>query len=93
MYSSNAGISAFQSRNQLSHFFIQVWRPWRQYVQRKATFSDLGRRIENATLDLLSLHYLLQWVSIIVQQGDAAAIMGTAEKDSGIGSSSWADCM
>ena len=48
-------------------------------------FRDLGRRIAAATSDPLSQQYLLQGVAVAVQRGNAAAVLGTADRDSAIG--------
>ena len=45
-------------------------------------FRDLGQRIAAATSEPLSHQYLLQRVAVAVQRGNAAAILGTAERDS-----------
>ena len=45
-------------------------------------FRDLGRRIAVATSEPLSHQHLLQWVSVAIQHGNAAAILGTAQRDS-----------
>ena len=39
---------------------------------------DLGRRIADTTLDLLSAHHLRQTIAVAVQRGNAAAILGTS---------------
>ena len=43
-------------------------------------FRDLGRWIVVATSEPLSHHYLLQRVSVVIQRGNAAAILETAER-------------
>ena len=44
----------------------------RQFVK------DLGRRIEDTTLEPLSAYYLKQRIAVAVQRGNAVAILGTS---------------
>ena len=43
--------------------------------------SDLGQRLHQVTGEARSKEYLLQKLSIAIQRGNAAAVLGTAEKD------------
>ena len=62
-----------------SHYFVPV------AVEALGVFGPeahsflqaLGHRIANATQDQLSNHYLRQGISVAVQRGNAAAILGT----------------
>ena len=44
--------------------------------------SDLGQRLHQVTGEARSKEYLLQKLSIAFQRGNAAAVLGTAERDS-----------
>ena len=48
-------------------------------------FRDLGRQIAVATSDPLSHQYLQQRVATTVQQGNAVAVLGMAERDAAVG--------
>ena len=67
-----------------SHFFVPIAVETLGAMGPEAghIFRDLGRRIAAATSELLSYQYLLQPVAVAVQRGNAAAILGTAERDS-----------
>ena len=43
--------------------------------------SDLGQRLHQVTGEARSKEYLLQKLSIAIQRGNAAAVLGTAERD------------
>ena len=43
--------------------------------------SDLGQRLRQVTGEARSKEYLLQKLSIAIQRGNAAAVLGTAERD------------
>ena len=70
-----------------SHFFVPVAVETLGVMGPEAGhfFRDLGRRIAAATSDPLSHQYLLQRVAVAVQRGNAAAVLGTAERDSAVG--------
>ena len=42
---------------------------------------ELGRRLKEATLEPLSHHFLLQRISVAVQRGNTAAILGSIASD------------
>ena len=50
------------------------WRP-----AARTFLSDIGRRIEQATGRERSSEFLRQRISMEIQRGDAASVMGTAE--------------
>ena len=70
-----------------SHFFVPVVVETLGVMGPEAGhfFRDLGRRIAAATSDPLSHQYLIQRVAVAVQRGNAAAVLGTAERDSAVG--------
>ena len=47
-------------------------------------FHELGRRIEATTAEPRSLQYLLQRLSVTVQRGNAACIIGTVSSSGGL---------
>ena len=47
--------------------------------------SDLGERLRLATNDIRSLSFLKQRISIAIQRGNAASIIGTLPKGKGFG--------
>lgn len=67
-----------------SHFFVPIAVETLGAVGPEAGlfFRDLGRRIAAATSEPLSHQHLLQRVSVAIQRGNAAAILGTAERGS-----------
>ena len=44
--------------------------------------NDLGRHLMSVTMDFQARHYLFQRISVAVQRGNAASVMGTSRKDS-----------
>ena len=50
--------------------------------EARSFFQDLGRRLKVATQELLSHHYLMQRISVAVQRGNAAAILGSLSANS-----------
>ena len=50
--------------------------------EARSFFKDLGGRIKGHTLESLSHHYLLQRISVAVQRGNTAAILGSLPYDS-----------
>ena len=50
--------------------------------EARSFFKDLGSCIETHTLEPLSHHYLLQRISVAVQRGNTAAILGSLPNDS-----------
>ena len=46
--------------------------------QAHAFFRELGRRIKEETGEPLSLHYLHQRITVAIQRGNAAAVLGTS---------------
>ena len=44
-------------------------------------FRNLGRRIRDVTAEPMSHHFLIQRVAVAVQQGNAAAILGSFSPD------------
>ena len=58
------------------------WNLWDDGTRSKALLSVAGQGITAATLDLLSNQHLLQRVSIAVQHGNAAALLGTLPQGS-----------
>ena len=67
-----------------SHFFVPIAVETLGAMGPEAGyfFRNLGRRIAAATSEPLSRPYLLQRVAVAVQRGNAAAILGTAERES-----------
>ena len=65
-----------------SHFFVPIAVLGAMGPEAGHFFRDLGRRIAAVTSEPLSHQYLLQQVAVAVQRGNAAAILGTAERDS-----------
>ena len=51
--------------------------------QALSFFKDLGRRLRNASGDPLSYTYLVQWISVAIQRGNAMAITGSMNFDGG----------
>ena len=43
---------------------------------------DLGSRLMSVTMDSQARHYLFQRISVAVQRGNAASVLGTLRKDS-----------
>ena len=58
------------------------WNLWDDGTRSKALLSGSGQGITAATLDPLSNQHLLQRVSIAVQHGNAAALLGTLPQGS-----------
>ena len=50
--------------------------------EARTLLRDLGRRLKDSTLEPLSHHYLLQRISVAVQRGNTAAILGSLASDS-----------
>ena len=50
--------------------------------EARSFFKDLGGRIKAHSLEPLSHHYLLQRISVAVQRGNTAAILGSLPYDS-----------
>ena len=73
-----------QTRPCTSHFFVSIAVETLGAIGPEAGhfFRDLGRQIVVATSEPLSHQYLLQRVSVAIQCGNAAAILGTAQRDS-----------
>ena len=46
-------------------------------AEARALFRDIARRITTVTQDPLSHQYLVQRVAVVVQRGNAAAVLGT----------------
>ena len=42
--------------------------------------NDLGRRLMSVTMDSQARHYLFQRISVAVQRGNAALVLGTSRK-------------
>ena len=49
----------------------------------KAFLSDVGNRVKQATGNLRALEFLRQRVSIEIQRGNAASVMGTVDNTKG----------
>ena len=63
--------------------FLWQSKPWESLGPRLAPFfKDLGGCIKAHTLEPLSHHYLLQRISVAVQRGNTAAILGSLPYDS-----------
>ena len=50
--------------------------------EARTLLRDLGRRLKDSTLEPRSHHYLLQRISVAVQRGNTAAILGSLASDS-----------
>ena len=50
--------------------------------EARTLLRDLGRRLKDSTMEPLSHHYLLQRISVAVQRGNTAAILGSLASDS-----------
>ena len=64
----------------MGHFFLSLLQ-WRRLgvfgAEARALFRDIARRITTVTQDPLSHQYLVQRVAVVVQRGNAAAVLGT----------------
>ena len=69
-----------------SHYFIQVAVETLGVFGPKALsfIQDLSRHLRQVTGEPRSLEYLLQQISVAVQQGNAAAVLGTMGRSSGL---------
>ena len=67
-----------------SHFIVTIAMETLGAIGPEAGcfFRDLGRCIAVAISEPLSHQYLYQQVSVVIQRGNAAAILGTAQSDS-----------
>ena len=57
------------------------WKPMDQWAQIHCTscVTSIGQRLKSATGELQSYIYLLQWLQVAIQTGNASSILGIME--------------